>query len=76
MWANGFNPKLLAELVLAGLATAETETVRAGGPPMKVERYFMSLATLRFIILLVLHHIALTVLIGGAILLASLEWPF
>jgi hypothetical protein len=42
MWANGFKPKLLAGLVLAGLATAETETVRAGGPPMKVERYFIT----------------------------------
>ena len=39
MLANGFKPKLLAGLVLAGLATVETETVRPGGPTMKVERY-------------------------------------
>ena len=39
MLANGLKPKLLAGLVLAGLATVETETVRAGGPTMKVERY-------------------------------------
>src|SRR5258707_13747541 len=30
--AHGFAAELLAELVLAGLATAVTETVRAGGP--------------------------------------------
>jgi len=36
--AHGFAAELLAELVLAGLATVVTETVRAGGPTIKVER--------------------------------------
>ena len=38
MLANGFTAELMAQLVLAGLATVETETVRAGGPIIKVER--------------------------------------
>jgi len=37
MLANGFAAELLAELVLAGLATVVTEMVRAGGPTIKVE---------------------------------------
>jgi hypothetical protein len=36
---SGFKPEMLAELVLAGLATAVTETVHAGVPTIKVERY-------------------------------------
>ena len=39
MLANGFKPKLLAGLVLAGLATDETETVRTSGPTIPVKRY-------------------------------------
>ena len=39
MLANGFTAEMLAGLVLAGLATVVTETVRAGGPTVKVERY-------------------------------------
>ena len=39
MLATGFRPELLAWLVLAGLATVETETVRMGGPTIKVERF-------------------------------------
>jgi hypothetical protein len=35
---QGFTDKMLASLVLAGLVTVETETVRAGGPTTKVER--------------------------------------
>ena len=34
-----FSCDILAGLVLAGLATVVTETVRAGGPSLKVERY-------------------------------------
>jgi hypothetical protein len=37
--AHGFSRDMLAGLVLAGLATVVTETVRAGGPATKVERY-------------------------------------
>jgi hypothetical protein len=37
MLANGFAAELLAELVLAGLATVVNEMVRAGGPTIKVE---------------------------------------
>jgi hypothetical protein len=36
---HGFKRQMLAGLVLAGLATVVTETVRAGGPTIKVERY-------------------------------------
>ena len=39
MLASGFRPGVLANLVLAGLATVETETVQAGGPTIKVERF-------------------------------------
>jgi hypothetical protein len=35
----GFKPDMLAELVLAGLVTVVTETVQAGAPTIKVERY-------------------------------------
>jgi hypothetical protein len=31
--AHGFTVELLADLVQAGLATAQTERARAGGPP-------------------------------------------
>ncbi len=37
--AHEFSRDMLAGLVLAGLATVVTETVRAGGPSLKVERY-------------------------------------
>ena len=37
--AYEFSRDVLAGLVLAGLATVVTETVRAGGPSLKVERY-------------------------------------
>jgi hypothetical protein len=36
---SGFKPEMLAELVLEGLATVATETVQAGAPTVKVERY-------------------------------------
>ena len=36
--ADGFTRDLLAGLVLAGLATAATETVRSSGHTIKVER--------------------------------------
>jgi len=36
--AHQFSRDMLAGLVLAGLATVVTETVRAGGPTIKVER--------------------------------------
>ncbi len=36
---SGFKREMLAELVLAGLATVVTETVHAGAPTIKVERY-------------------------------------
>jgi hypothetical protein len=39
MLANGFRGKMLAGLVLAGLATIVTETVRAGAATIKVECY-------------------------------------
>ena len=35
---HGFSRDMLAMLVLAGLATMVTETPRAGGPTIKVER--------------------------------------
>jgi hypothetical protein len=38
VFAHGFTREMLAGLVLAGLATAVTETVRAGGPTIKIER--------------------------------------
>ena len=37
--ANGFRHKTPNSLVLAGFATVETETVRAGAPLIEVERY-------------------------------------
>ena len=36
--AHEFSRDMLAGLVLAGLATVVTETIRAGGPTIKVER--------------------------------------
>ncbi len=39
MLARGFQREMLAELVLAGLVTVVTETMRVGGRPIKVERY-------------------------------------
>jgi hypothetical protein len=39
MLAHGFRRDMLAGLVLAGLATITTETMRAGAAPMRVERY-------------------------------------
>jgi hypothetical protein len=36
---RGFKSETLAELVLAGLATVVTETVHAGAPTIRVERY-------------------------------------
>jgi hypothetical protein len=39
MVARGFAPDMLAGLVLAGLATVVTETVRVGAPTIKVERF-------------------------------------
>ena len=39
MLAHGFWREMLAKLVLAGLATVMTETIRTGGPTIKVERY-------------------------------------
>jgi hypothetical protein len=35
---HGFSSDMLAMLVLAGFATVVTETLRAGGPTIKVER--------------------------------------
>jgi hypothetical protein len=39
MLAHGFRREMLAGLVLAGLATVVTETMRAGTATTKVERY-------------------------------------
>jgi hypothetical protein len=39
MLAHGFRGKMLAGLVLAGLATVTTDTMRAGATPIKVECY-------------------------------------
>ncbi len=38
MLADGFTRDMLAGLVLAGLATVVTQTVRSGGQTIKVER--------------------------------------
>jgi hypothetical protein len=38
MLAHGFKREMLAGLVLAGLATVVTETMRAGAATIKVER--------------------------------------
>jgi hypothetical protein len=40
--AHEFSRDMLAALVLAGLATVVTETVRAGGSTIKVERYLIT----------------------------------
>jgi hypothetical protein len=39
MLAHGFRREMLARLVLRGLATVTTGTMRAGAATMKVERY-------------------------------------
>lgn len=39
MMAHGFRREMLARLVLKGLATVTTGTMRAGAATMKVERY-------------------------------------
>jgi hypothetical protein len=39
MLAHGFRFQMLARLVLKGLATVATGTMRAGAATMKVERY-------------------------------------
>jgi hypothetical protein len=39
MLAHGFRREMLAGLVLAGLATVVTDTMRAGARTVKVERY-------------------------------------
>ena len=39
MLAHGFWREMLAGLVLAGLATVVTETMKAGAATIKVERY-------------------------------------
>jgi hypothetical protein len=39
MLTHGFKREMLARLVLAGLATVVTETMRAGAATIKVERY-------------------------------------
>ena len=42
MRANLFTARTLTSLVRAGLATVETETVRAGGRPIEVERFHIT----------------------------------
>jgi hypothetical protein len=42
MLAHGFRPEMLAGLVLGGLATVVTKSMRAGGPTIKVEHYFIT----------------------------------
>src|SRR5262245_42650039 len=42
MFAQGFAADMLAGLVLAGLATVVTETVRSGGPTTKAERFMIT----------------------------------
>jgi hypothetical protein len=42
MIAHGFTGKMLAGLVLAGLATVTTDTMRAGAKPIKVDRYHIT----------------------------------
>jgi hypothetical protein len=44
MLARGFWREMLAELVLAGFAMAVSETIRTGGPTIKVERYRITTA--------------------------------
>ncbi len=39
MLAHGFRREMLTGLVLAGLATVVTETMKAGAATIKVERY-------------------------------------
>lgn len=39
MLAHGFRSQMLARLVLKGLATVTTGTMRAGAATMKVDRY-------------------------------------
>jgi hypothetical protein len=42
MFAQGFAADVLAGLVLAGLVTVVTETVRTGGPITKAERFMIT----------------------------------
>jgi hypothetical protein len=42
MRANGIRRETLTGLVRAGFDTVETETVRAGGPTVKVERFIIT----------------------------------
>jgi hypothetical protein len=42
MFAQGFAADMLAGLVLAGLVTVVTETVRSGGPTIKAERFMIT----------------------------------
>jgi hypothetical protein len=42
MFSHGFRRETLAGLVLAGLATVVIEAVRAGGPPVMVERMLIT----------------------------------
>jgi len=40
--SDGFEREMLAELVLAGFVTVAIETVQAGAPTIKVERYHIT----------------------------------
>lgn len=42
MIAHGFRRKMLAGLVLAGLATMVTETAETGALTVKIERYYIT----------------------------------
>ena len=42
MFVQGFAADMLAGLVLAGLVTVVTETVRTGGPTTKAERFMIT----------------------------------
>jgi hypothetical protein len=47
--AHGFRQETLAELVVGGLAMVASDTTRAGGATIKVERYRITEAGLRAI---------------------------
>jgi hypothetical protein len=49
MVAHGFEADMLAALVLAKFATVLTETIRVGGPTIKVERFLITDAGRRVI---------------------------
>ena len=49
LFAHGFWREMLAEFVLAGLATVTTAFIRAGGPAMRVDRYRITAAGRRAI---------------------------